>query len=154
MTQQTRHIGYYSAPLLEQRPPLETPAAPPLDWVRVRKWLPPAIMLILVVGLYLLQSSFSTTSELEIARLMKEHDTLMRQNLQLSADIAELEKPSRIRERAQALGFVDTSKSVRLPVPVTKEPDGSGKTAPNADPFGPWQRLLYELARRLSPSSK
>lgn len=154
MTQQSRRMHYYAAPLLEQRSPAEVLVAPPIDWAAVRKWVLPGLLLVSVIALYLVQSSFATTSELEIARLMKERDALAHQNLQLSADIAELENPSHIRERALALGFIDPGKSVRLPVPATKELDTGPQTTPGVDPFASWQRMLYDLARRVSPSSK
>ena len=65
MTHQSQRIAYYAAPVLEQRPRAEVLATPPINWERVRKWLLPAVLLVAVVALYLLQSSFATTSELE-----------------------------------------------------------------------------------------
>ena len=154
MTHQSQRIAYYAAPVLEQRPRAEVLATPPIDWERVRKWLLPAVLLVAVVALYLVQSSFATTSELESARLMREHDLLVRQNLQLAADIAELEKPSRIRERALALGFVDANKSIRMTVPLTTEPETDAGSTSNPDLGATWQRLIVDVARRLSPASK
>ncbi len=151
MTSQTsRRIRYNAAPPLVQRPRIEPLPVPTIDWDNVRKWLPPTLLLVSVIVLYLVQSSFATTSQLEIARLMKERDTLMRQNLQLQAEIAESEKPSRIRERAYALGFVDTSRSIRLSVPATTEPLVPTTSVAASDPFVAWQRTLFEFARWLS----
>lgn len=105
------------------------------------------------IALYLLQASFATTSELEIAHLIYERDAIVRHNVQLAADIAELEKPARIRERAYALGLVDTTNSIKLNVRA-RAPDS--ETDPphstSADPPSLWQQWLNAFARWMSQS--
>lgn len=165
MTLQQRTRKYYSAPPLAQRPRVEPLPSPIFDWREARNWFAPLLLLVAAVSLYLLQSSFATTSELELARLAKERDAILHRNIQLAAEIAELERPSRIRERAYALGLVDTGKSIRLNVSVNAaEPNTTVPNAPAPDrpslpraPLGqgaPWQQLLNEFARWMSQAAE
>lgn len=148
MTQPTRQ--YQSAPPLAQRGRAESLPSPTLNWQAVRQWAAPLALLVVVIGLYVLQSLFATTSELEIARLAKDRDTIMHRNTQLAAEIAELERPSRIRERALFLGLVDINKTIRLPVTVgAADMDDTWSTAVVVEiPW--WQRLLTDIARRVT----
>ncbi len=152
-TQRTR--SYFSSPSLAQHPRVELLPSPSFDWHAARHWFVPMLVLAAMVVLYLLQSSFATTSELEIARLTKERDAITHRNIQLAAEIADLEKPTRIRERAHALGLVDTSKSIKLNVPVgVPELDMDLPSATFVDTPSPWQQFLNEFARWLSQSTK
>lgn len=150
MTQYTRE--YQAASALAQRARREPLPVPMLDWQTVRQWLGPLALLVIVIGLYVLQSLFTTTSELEIGRLAKARDTLLHHNTQLAADIAELEKPSRVRERARALGLVDISKSIRLP--VTASLADADDTLPDAAAESWWQQLFTDIARRLTDATQ
>jgi hypothetical protein len=135
---------------------LEWLPAPTFEWRTARHWFWPLTLLVGVSVLYLMQSSFATTSELEITRLLKERDAIARRNAQLTAEIAQLEKPSRIRERAFTLGLADMSKStlIRLDVP-NSVPDAS-LAAPLSLPYGAqrathtmtlWQPYVDEFVR-------
>lgn len=125
--------------------------APVIDWREVRRWILPLSLLVAAVVLYLLQSSFATTSELDIARMGSERDVIQRQNSQLLADIAQLEKPTYIRERAAALGLVDVSKSVKVAVqPIPQVQDISTPVLSDSAPPSPWERFISELARWLA----
>ncbi len=153
MNRQSHRIYFSSSPLT-QRPRLEL-APPASDWHEVRRWFWPLAFLLLVVSLYLLQSSFATTSELQIARLIKERDALVRHNIQLAAEIAELEKPSRIRERAYQLGLVDTGKFIKLNVQTySHEPISVPSEGGATDNPSPWQQWLNEFDRWMKQAPK
>jgi hypothetical protein len=159
MAQHTRPYRYPSAPPLTQRTRVETSPRLTFDWREVRNWFLPALLLVVVGGLYLLQSSFATTSELEIARLAKERDAALRRNIQLSVEIAELDKPARIHERALALGLVDTNKSIKLIVPATAVEPAVVTANPLGNPLmsdelSPWQQFLNEFARWMNQSTQ
>lgn len=115
MAQYTRR--YLSSHILTERPQIVSNIDVAPNWRVLSRWALSIGFLLMAVTLSLLESSISTTSELEIARLARERDLIQNQNLQLAAEIADFEKPSRIRERAYALGFVDITKSVKLLVP-------------------------------------
>ncbi len=116
MAQYTRR--YLSSHILTERPRIVSNIDVAPNWRVLSRWALSVGFLLTAVVLSLLESSISTTSELEIARLARERDLIQNQNLQLAAEIADFEKPTRIRERAFALGFVDITKSVKLIVPA------------------------------------
>ena len=144
MAQRARR--YLSSQILIGRQRVIPVPATTLNWSEIRQWVVPLVFLVAAVVLYLLESSFATTSELEIARLASERDAIQHRNIQLAAEIAELEKPSRIRERAHALGFVDVAKSIRLLVPPSA-PDPDVLTLDSAEPnnLSPAQQWLNDL---------
>ena len=124
------------------------------DWREARHWFWPMTLLTVVILLYLAQSSFATTSELEMQRLIKARDTVLRQNARLAAEIADAERPGRMRERAWALGLVEASRSIMLPValpaieraplsPSVMVSDATG-WAVWADEFARWMRQAHQ----------
>jgi hypothetical protein len=154
MTQNTRH--YSASSISVQQPRVEPLPAPAINWREFRRWFLPLSALIVAAALYLVQSSYTTTSELDIARMAAERDTVQHRNVQLSAEIADLEKPSRIRDRAAALGMVDVNKTVRVtvqqsPAVSAGAPNGAPVPAPGGDDAPSlWQRLIGEIALRMA----
>jgi hypothetical protein len=113
----------------------------------------PLTLLGTAVVLYLMQSSFATTSELEIASLARQREVILHHNAQLSAEIAELEKPARVRERAYALGMVEMVSSVKLAVPAAApEPYDAPAAAANGEEETYWQHLAGDVATWLAAS--
>src|ERR1700737_921811 len=132
MTQRTRR--YLTSSTVAQQPRVQTLRGPVINWRAVRQYVMPLTLLGAAVVLYLIQSSFATTSELDIASLAKQREVILHHNAQLSAEIAELEKPVRIRERAYALGLVEMVTSVKLAVPAfAPDPDVSRAGSVNGD---------------------
>jgi hypothetical protein len=135
------------------------------DWREARNWFWPLALLVGVIALYLMQSSFATTSELEIGRLLKERDAIMRRHAQLTVEIAEFEKPARIRARALALGLVDASKNVKLDLPATTPDhtlaalfvvsnavsDSATLWQPWVDEFARWTQRATRQLEQMSP---
>ena len=153
MTQNTRR--YSASSISAQQPRVEPLPAPAINWREIRRWFVPLSALVAAAALYLLQSSYATTSELDIARMAAERDSIQHHNAQLSAEIADFEKPSRIRDRAVALGMVDISKTVRVTiqqapaVPEVASPTPAGDDAPSL-----WQRLINEIALRMAETGQ
>ena len=83
MTQNTRR--YSASSVSAQRPRVEPLPAPAINWREIRRWVLPLFLLIAAVALYLLQSSYATTSELDIARMAAERDVIQHRNAQLAA---------------------------------------------------------------------
>src|SRR5437762_5185525 len=104
MTQRSQR--YLSSTTIAQQPRVETLRGPVINWRLVRQYVLPICLLLAAVVLYLMQSTFATTSELDIAALAKQRETILHHNAQVSAEIAALENPARIRDRAYALGLV------------------------------------------------
>jgi len=151
MTQRTQR--YLTSTSITQQPRVETLRGPVINWRAVRQYFMPVTLLGAAVVLYLMQSSFATTSELDIASLAKQRETILHHNAQLSAEIAQLEQPVRIRDRALAMGLVDTASVVKLPVaaaaPDAQDPP-AGATSPDEETF--WQHLAGDVARWLAVS--
>jgi hypothetical protein len=144
MTQRSRR--YQASPTIARQPRVEPLRGPVINWRAVRQYIMPLTLLGVAVVLYLMQSSFATTSELDIASLAKQREVILHHNAQLSAEIAELEKPARIRERAFALGLVDMTTSVRLAVPqVAPDPDVPTGGIVNSDDETFWQHLAGDV---------
>ncbi len=153
MSQHNRR--YSSSPTIARQPRAEPLPAPVVDWREIRRWILPLTLLIAAVVLYLLQSSFATTSELDIASMASERDIIQRQNSQLLADIADLEKPSYIRERAAALGMVDVGTSMDLAVgPTPQIPDAEAPPALDSASPSLWDRILSEVARWIAGNAQ
>ena len=149
MTQNSRR--YAASSLATQQPHVEPLPAPAVNWREIRRWVLPVSTLVAAVALYLLQSSYATTTELDIARMAAERDTIQHHNAQLSAEIADLEKPSRIHDRAAALGMVDVSKTVRVNVPPAADvPDVAAPTPTGAVAPSLWQQLVDQIALRIA----
>ena len=144
MAQYTRR--YLSSHILSERPRVVSNIEVAPNWRVLSRWAISIGFLLIAVILSLLESSVSTTSELEIARLARERDLIQNQNLQLAAEIADFEKPLRIRERAYALGFVDISKSVKLIVPVAAaDPAPAAADRTKRDDRAPAERWFNDL---------
>ena len=151
MTQRTHR--YLTSTSITQQPRVEPLRGPVINWRAVRQYVMPVTLLGAAVVLYLMQSSFATTSELDIASLAKQRETILHHNAQLSAEIAELEKPVRIRERAYAMGLVDTPSVVKLPVPAAaRDTEDLPTGASSADEQTFWQHLAGDVTRWLAAS--
>ena len=119
-----------------------------VSWRSIRHWVLPLAVLVTAVVLYLLQSSFATTSELEIARMAGERNVIAHHNTQLAAEVAALENPARIRERALALGLVEVSHSIRLTIqPAAEAPQAPAPSAAGGENTTTWQSLFNILMR-------
>lgn len=81
----------------------------------------------LVGWLYLGQASVITSSTLKIERLQRELKFIDQQNADLAVEIAELEKLSRIEERARLLGFKPVSPANIRYLPVNNYPELQSK---------------------------
>ena len=150
MTQRTqRYLS--SNTIAQQQPRVEPLHGPVINWRVVRQYLLPIALLTAAVVLYLMQSTFATTSELDIASLAKQRETILHHNAQVAAEIAALENPVRIHDRAYALGLVDTTSVVRLPVARTA-PDARAAAAgaANGDDETFWQHLAGSVAQWLA----
>ena len=151
MTQRTHR--YLTSTSITQQPRVELLRGPVINWWVVRHYFLPVTLLGAAVVLYLMQSSFATTSELDIASLAKQRETILHHNAQLSADIAELEKPVRIRDRAYAMGLVDTPTVVKLPVAsAARDAEDPSPGAASVDEQTFWQHLAGDAARWLAAS--
>ncbi len=151
MTQRTHR--YLTSTSITQQPRVEPLRGPVINWRAVRHYFMPVTLLGAAVVLYLMQSSFATTSELDIASLAKQRETIVHHNAQLSAEIAELEKPARIRERAYVLGLVDTPTVVKLPVPAgARDAEDPPTGAAGVDDQTFWQHLAGDVAQWLAAS--
>ncbi|MBI3732272.1 MAG: hypothetical protein HY259_02290 [Chloroflexi bacterium] len=129
-------------------------ALPVFDWQRVRRWLWLVLAIALAGGFYLLQSSFAATTSVEIAKLENERDKLIRQNLQLTSDIADLAKPARVRDRAYAMGLIDTVKSIKLTVPASAMiPDTAASQNDPAEPPTVWDQIQAEFTRWIAQTA-
>ena len=146
MTQRTQR--YLTSTTITHQPRVEPLRGPVINWRAVRQYTMPISLLGAAVVLYLMQSSFATTSELDIAGLAKQRESILHHNAQVSAEIAQLENPVRIRERAYAMGLVDTAAAVKLPVPAvareTQDPL-AGTVSADEDTF--WQHLAGDVVR-------
>ena len=149
MTQRTQR--YLSSNTIAQQPRIETLHGPVINWRAVRRYLLPITLLTAAVVLYLMQSTFATTSELDIAALAKQRETILHHNAQVSAEIAALENPGRIHDRAYALGLVDTTSVVRLPVqPSAPDAQAAAAGAASSEDETFWQHLAGNLAQWLA----
>jgi len=149
MTQRTQR--YLSSNTIAQQPHVEPLHGPVINWRVVRQYLLPITLLTAAVVLYLMQSTFATTSELDIAALAKQRETILHHNAQVAAEIAALENPVRIHDRAYALGLVDTTSAIRLPV-AQSAPDAqaAAASAANAEDETFWQHLAGNVAQWLA----
>ena len=148
MTQRTQR--YLSSNTIAQQPRIETLHGPVINWRAVRQYLLPITLLTAAVVLYLMQSTFATTSELDIAALAKQRETILHHNAQVSAEIAALENPLRIHDRAYALGLVDTTSVVRLPVQPSAPDARAAAAGANSEDETFWQHLAGNLAQWLA----
>lgn len=76
----------------------------------------------LVGWLYLGQASVITSSTLQIEQLQRELKFIDQKNAELAVEIAEMEKLSRIEERARALGFSPVNPTTIRYLPVDSYP--------------------------------
>ncbi|MBI5878962.1 MAG: hypothetical protein HZB53_15030 [Chloroflexi bacterium] len=153
MTLNTRR--YLSSHILTERPRVISAAEFRPNWRNWTRWALTIAFLAIAVMLTVLESSVSTETSQQIDILRQKIDQAQSANLQLTVDIAEMEKPARIRDRAYALGFTELSKSIKLAVPaVAADPAPESMSQPARDERSLGRRLFDGLVQRLKTARR
>ena len=153
MTLNTRR--YLSSHILSERPRVVSVAEFRPNWRNWTRWALTFAFLAVAVTLTVLESSVSTETSQQIDDFKQKLDQAQSMNLQLTVDIAEMEKPSRIRDRAYALGFTEISKSIKLAVPpAAADPAPESASQPMRDERSLGRQLFDNLVQRLKTSKR